>query len=50
MTIVIVILTGAKGYFEVTHDITNYCKAKIFERIGKRTPMAARFSTVGKWK
>nr|CAB3227981.1 catalase-like [Phallusia mammillata] len=38
---------GAKGYFEVTHDITNFCKAKIFEKIGKRTPMAARFSTVG---
>jgi len=28
---------GAFGYFEVTHDITQYCKAKIFERIGKRT-------------
>uniref|UniRef100_H2Y9Q3 Catalase n=1 Tax=Ciona savignyi TaxID=51511 RepID=H2Y9Q3_CIOSA len=38
---------GAKGYFEVTHDITNYCKANIFEKIGKRTPLAVRFSTVG---
>uniref|UniRef100_H2Y9Q4 Catalase n=1 Tax=Ciona savignyi TaxID=51511 RepID=H2Y9Q4_CIOSA len=37
---------GAKGYFEVTHDITNYCKANIFEKIGKRTPLAVRFSTV----
>lgn len=38
---------GAFGYFEVTHDITKYCAAKVFETIGKRTPMAARFSTVG---
>jgi len=40
--------SGAKGYFEVTHDITNYCKANIFEKIGKKTPLAVRFSTVGK--
>lgn len=39
---------GAFGYFEVTHDITQYCKAKVFEYIGKRTPIAIRFSTVGK--
>ena len=39
--------TGAFGYFEVTHDITKYCKAKVFERVGKRTPIAVRFSTVG---
>ncbi|XP_065192045.1 catalase-like [Sycon ciliatum] len=38
---------GAFGYFEVTDDITKYCKAKIFEQVGKRTPMAVRFSTVG---
>ncbi|XP_003389936.1 PREDICTED: catalase-like [Amphimedon queenslandica] len=38
---------GAFGYFEVTHDITNYCKAKVFNKIGKRTPIAVRFSTVG---
>ncbi|XP_030805841.1 catalase [Camarhynchus parvulus] len=37
---------GAFGYFEVTHDITQYCKAKVFEHIGKRTPLAIRFSTV----
>ncbi|XP_018112368.1 catalase, gene 1 L homeolog isoform X1 [Xenopus laevis] len=37
---------GAFGYFEVTHDITQYCKAKVFEKVGKRTPVAARFSTV----
>lgn len=38
---------GAFGYFEVTHDITKYCKADMFSKIGKRTPMAVRFSTVG---
>ncbi|GLH12936.1 hypothetical protein R5R35_000682 [Gryllus longicercus] len=38
---------GAFGYFEVTHDITKYCKAKVFSQVGKRTPMAVRFSTVG---
>jgi len=40
--------SGAYGFFEVTHDITKYCKAKIFEHIGKKTPMFIRFSTVGK--
>ncbi|XP_078000104.1 catalase-like [Glandiceps talaboti] len=38
---------GGFGYLEVTHDITKYTKAKIFEHIGKRTPLAVRFSTVG---
>merc|ERR1712038_694299 len=38
---------GAFGYFEVTHDITKYCKAKIFSKVGKQTPLAVRFSTVG---
>jgi catalase len=38
---------GAHGYFEVTHDVTKYCKAKFLERIGKRTPVFTRFSTVG---
>ncbi|XP_054618992.1 catalase isoform X2 [Dunckerocampus dactyliophorus] len=37
---------GAFGYFEVTHDITHYCKAKVFEHVGKVTPIAVRFSTV----
>ncbi|CAG5131275.1 unnamed protein product [Candidula unifasciata] len=37
---------GAFGYFEVTHDITKYSKAKIFEHVGKKTPLAIRFSTV----
>ncbi|EGR30659.1 hypothetical protein IMG5_126640 [Ichthyophthirius multifiliis] len=38
---------GAHGYFEVTHDIKKYCKAKLFDTIGKRTPLFTRFSTVG---
>ena len=37
---------GAHGYFEVTHDITKYTKAKLFDTIGKKTPVFARFSTV----
>ncbi|KAM9815752.1 catalase [Syngnathus typhle] len=37
---------GAFGYFEVTHDITRYCKAKVFAHVGKVTPIAVRFSTV----
>ena len=41
---------GAFGYFEVTHDITNLCKAKVFSKVGKRTPIAVRFSTVGEPK
>ena len=37
---------GAYGTFSVTHDITQYTKAKIFAKIGKKTEMIARFSTV----
>ena len=39
--------TGAFGTFTVTHDITQYTKAKIFSEIGKQTKMFARFSIVG---
>ncbi|CAI4228555.1 unnamed protein product [Auanema sp. JU1783] len=38
---------GAHGYFEVTHDISKYCKADIFSKVGKQTPLFIRFSTVG---
>jgi len=38
---------GAFGYFKVTHDISKYCKADLFSEVGKVTPVAARFSTVG---
>ena len=37
---------GAFGTFTVTHDISQYTRAKIFAEVGKRTPMLARFSTV----
>ena len=43
-------ISGAFGYFEVTSDeITKYCKAKLFSGVGKRTPIAVRFSTVGEY-
>ncbi|MDD2931913.1 MAG: catalase, partial [Fermentimonas sp.] len=38
--------SGAFGTFTVTHDITQYTKAKIFSEIGKQTEMFVRFSTV----
>ena len=38
--------SGAYGTFTVTHDITQYTRAKIFSEIGKKTEMFARFSTV----
>ncbi|CAG9562405.1 unnamed protein product [Danaus chrysippus] len=36
---------GAFGYFEVTHDVTKYISAELFDTIGKRTPLVVRFST-----
>lgn len=38
--------SGAYGVFTVTHDITEYTRAKIFANIGKKTEMFVRFSTV----
>jgi len=38
--------SGAYGTFTVTHDITEYTKAKIFSKIGKKTDCFLRFSTV----
>jgi len=39
---------GAFGYFETTHDsLASICKAKLFSSVGKRCPIAMRFSTVG---
>lgn len=38
--------SGAFGTFTVTHDITQYTRAKIFSQIGKKTDLFARFSTV----
>jgi catalase len=37
----------AGGYFEVTKDLTKYTKAKLFSKVGKRTEVFVRFSTVG---
>ena len=37
---------GAFGTLTVTKDITRYTKAKVFAKIGKKTDMLARFSTV----
>ncbi len=38
--------SGAYGTFTVTHDITQYTKAKIFSEVGKKTEFFTRFSTV----
>jgi catalase len=38
--------SGAFGTFTVTHDISPYTRAKIFDAIGKKTEMFARFTTV----
>ena len=38
--------SGAFGTFRVTHDITQYTKARIFSEVGKETEMFIRFSTV----
>jgi catalase len=38
---------GAHGYLEVTNDMSKYTKAKLFNGVGKRTPLFTRFSTVG---
>jgi catalase len=39
--------SGAFGTLTVTHDITKYTRAKIFNAIGKQTRALLRFSTVG---
>ncbi|MFZ3109833.1 MAG: catalase [Rectinemataceae bacterium] len=38
---------GAGGYFEVTHDLSRYTRAKVLSRVGARTEVFARFSQVG---
>src|SRR6201994_121822 len=37
---------GAHGFFEVTADVTQWTSASFLSRVGKRTPVFARFSTV----
>ena len=38
--------SGAYGTFTVTHDISQYSKAKLFSEVGKKTDLFVRFSTV----
>jgi histidinol-phosphate/aromatic aminotransferase/cobyric acid decarboxylase-like protein len=38
--------SGAYGTFTVTHDITQYTRAKVFSQIGKKTEMFLGISTV----
>jgi len=38
---------GAGGYFEVTTDVTKYTKAKFLSKVGMKTEVFVRFSTVG---
>ena len=38
---------GAHGYFEVTNDVTKYTCAKFLSKVGMKTDVFARFSTVG---
>ncbi|MET7398768.1 catalase [Dactylosporangium sp. NPDC005572] len=37
---------GAFGYFEVTQDVTQWTRAAFLNKVGKRTPVLARLSTV----
>lgn len=37
--------SGAFGYFEVTRDMTSFCKADFLSKVGKVTPLMVRFST-----
>ncbi len=38
--------SGAFGYFEVTEDVTRWTRAAFLNKVGKRTPLVIRFSTV----
>jgi catalase len=38
--------SGAFGHFTVTHDISRHTRARLFEKIGKRSEVFARFSSV----
>ncbi|MFH0814448.1 MAG: catalase [Pseudomonadota bacterium] len=38
---------GAHGYFEVTNDVSRYTRAKFLSKVGKKTDLFVRFSTVG---
>jgi len=38
--------TGVHGYFELTHSLERYTRARILTEVGVKTPLFARFSTV----
>lgn len=38
--------SGHFGYFEVTKDVSDLCKADFLSSVGKKTPLFLRFSTV----
>jgi catalase len=38
---------GAYGEFEVTHDISDITSAAFLNKVGKKTKLSTRFSTVG---
>src|SRR4051812_16767464 len=38
--------SGAYGFFEVTADVSEWTSARFLSKVGRRTPMFARFSTV----
>jgi catalase len=38
--------SGAHGYFELTESLADITKADLFQRVGEKTPLFARFSTV----
>ncbi len=38
--------SAAHGYFELTHSLSDVCRADIFQHVGRRTPVFTRFSTV----
>ncbi|VVE19628.1 Catalase [Pandoraea pneumonica] len=38
--------SGAYGKLTITHDITRFSRARVFEAVGKETPVFLRFSTV----
>jgi catalase len=38
---------GARGFFEVTHDISDITSAAFLSKVGSKTPTLVRISTVG---
>lgn len=38
--------SGAHGVLEVTEDVTKFTKAAFLNKVGKKTPLLIRFSTV----